>query len=174
MRVENMCSVPLTIRYARARYEKAEDMTTAYTRSPDERINWVRSIPFIVVHLIPLLAIWTGATLMDWAICVGLYVVRMFFITGVYHRYFSHRAYKMGRVMQFLMAFGGGTAGQKGALWWAAHHRHHHKYSDMQEDVHSPLKGFLWSHVGWILCNKYNETDYRRSRISRSTPSSFG
>jgi stearoyl-CoA desaturase (delta-9 desaturase) len=66
----------------------------------------------------------------------------------------------MGRVLQFLMAFGGGTAAQKGALWWASHHRHHHKHSDTPEDVHSPLKGFMWSHVGWILCNKYNETDY--------------
>jgi stearoyl-CoA desaturase (Delta-9 desaturase) len=136
-------------------------MTTAYTRSPEEQINWVRSIPFIAVHLVPFLAIWTGATALDWAVCVGLYVARMFFITGVYHRYFSHRAYKMGRVMQFLMAFGGGTAAQKGALWWASHHRHHHKYSDMPDDVHSPLKGFLWSHVGWILCTKYNETDYK-------------
>lgn len=135
-------------------------MTTAYTRDSSERINWVKSIPFIVVHLIPLFALITGATAFDWALCFGLYVARMFFITGVYHRYFSHRAYKMGRVMQFLMAFGGATAAQKGALWWAAHHRHHHKHSDMPQDVHSPLKGFVWSHLGWILCDKYNETDY--------------
>jgi len=66
----------------------------------------------------------------------------------------------MGRFMQFLMAFGGATAAQKGPLWWAAHHRHHHKYSDTPEDIHSPLKGFWWSHVGWIMCNKYNATDF--------------
>jgi stearoyl-CoA desaturase (delta-9 desaturase) len=60
--------------------------------------------------------------------------------------------------MQFVMAFGGGTAAQKGALWWAAHHRHHHKHSDDPEDVHSPKRGFWWSHMGWILCDKYHET----------------
>ena len=29
-------------------------------------------------------------------------------------------------------------------------------------DIHSPLKGFWWSHVGWILCDKSNETDLDR------------
>jgi len=44
-------------------------------------------------------------------------------------------------------------------LWWAANHRHHHKYSDTEEDLHSPtLFGFMWSHVGWILSDRYNNT----------------
>ena len=48
---------------------------------------------------------------------------------------------------------------QKGVLWWAANHRHHHRYSDTEDDLHSPsLRGFLWSHVGWILSDRYNET----------------
>jgi len=50
---------------------------------------------------------------------------------------------------------------QKGALWWAANHRHHHRFSDQPEDVHSPLqRGFWWSHVGWILCKRFDATDY--------------
>ena len=54
-------------------------------------------------------------------------------------------------------------AAQKGPLWWAAHHRNHHRFSDTERDVHSPKRGFWWSHVGWILCDKYNEAD--RSQI---------
>lgn len=134
-------------------------MTAAWTRAPEERIDWVRNIPFIAVHLAPLFLFMTGVTRFDVWLCVGLYLLRMFFITAGYHRYFAHRAYKMGRVMQFIMAFGGTTAAQKGPLWWAAHHRHHHKYSDTPDDVHSPLKGFVWSHVGWIMCRKYTATD---------------
>jgi stearoyl-CoA desaturase (delta-9 desaturase) len=61
-------------------------------------------------------------------------------------------------VMQFLMAVGATTAVQKGPLWWAGHHRHHHKYSDQIEDVHSPMKGFFWSHMGWIMCDKFVKT----------------
>jgi stearoyl-CoA desaturase (delta-9 desaturase) len=137
----------------------AHSSTQTFARAPDERVDWVHNIPFFAVHLVPLFAFVTGVTRFDIVLCLVLYVARMFFITAGYHRYFSHRSYKMGRVMQFLMAFGGATAAQKGALWWAAHHRHHHKYSDTPEDLHSPLKGFWWSHVGWILCRKYRPTD---------------
>jgi stearoyl-CoA desaturase (delta-9 desaturase) len=126
----------------------------------DAKICWTTSIPFIIVHLMPLAIYWTGITWFDLGVCFALYYARMFFITAGYHRYFAHRSYKLGRVMQFLMAAGGSTAGQKGVLWWAAHHRHHHRYSDQLEDVHSPLRGFWWSHLGWILCDRYNPTRF--------------
>ena len=133
-------------------------MIHAYERPSDERVDWVHNIPFMAIHLIPFAAFFTGVTRFDIALCASLYAARMFFITAGYHRYFAHRSYKMGRVMQFLMALGGTTAVQKGPLWWAAHHRHHHKYSDQIEDVHSPMKGFFWSHVGWIMCRKFRPT----------------
>ncbi len=134
-------------------------MQHAITRAPDERVNWVSSIPFFIIHLLPFAAIFTGVKMIDVATCIFLYYIRMFFVTAGYHRYFAHRSYKMGRVMQFIMAFGATTAMQKGPLWWAAHHRNHHKYSDTPQDVHSPQKGFWWSHVGWILCDKYSDTE---------------
>lgn len=134
-------------------------MAATYTRAPDEKVNILQSIPFFLMQLAPLGIIWTGFGVRELIWAIGLYYVRMFFITGVYHRYFSHCTYKMGRVMQFLMAFGGTTCAQKGPLWWASHHRQHHKYSDTEKDIHSPKKGFWWSHVGWILCTKYNETE---------------
>jgi stearoyl-CoA desaturase (delta-9 desaturase) len=82
---------------------------------------------------------------------------RMFCITAGYHRYFSHRAYKTSRVFQFLLAFGGTAAAQKGPLWWAGNHRMHHRFSDQPEDAHTPKKGFWWSHVGWILGDETND-----------------
>ena len=135
-------------------------LLTRYDRAPDERVNWLRSTPFILVHLLPLAAIWTGVTSFDVALCAILFALKMFFVTAGYHRYFSHRAFKTSRAMQFLLAFGGGIAAQKGALWWAAHHRHHHRFSDQPEDIHSPMKGFWWSHIGWITCDRYNDTEY--------------
>ncbi len=129
--------------------------------SHQTRMNWGRSLPFWLVHMLPLGLFWTGARPRDWAVCAALYFARMFFITGAYHRYFSHRSYKMGRVMQFLMAFGGTLATQKGVLWWAAHHRKHHKLSDQEGDVHSPKDGVWWSQAGWILCHAHDETDWR-------------
>ena len=129
-------------------------------RAPDERINWRTSMGFFLIHALVLLTFFTGITTRAVVIFLVLYWGRMFFITAGYHRYFSHRSYKLGRGMQFVMAFGGGMAAQKGALWWASHHRNHHRYSDTELDLHSPQKGFWWSHVGWILSDKYKATDY--------------
>ena len=135
-------------------------MSTLITRPEDERVDRLWTLPYIGVHVAALGFLVTGAGAFDIALCLGLYFGRMFFITAGYHRYFSHRSYKMGRGMQFLMALGATTAVQKGPLWWAANHRHHHRYSDLPEDVHSPMKGFWWAHMGWIMCAKFKPTRY--------------
>jgi stearoyl-CoA desaturase (delta-9 desaturase) len=124
-----------------------------------EQFNWRTSVPFLALHLVPLLAILTGVTRTALILLAVTYFGRMFFVTAGYHRYFSHRSYHMGRVAQFVMAFGGTTASQKGPLWWAAHHRTHHRFADTDRDIHSPLRGFWWSHVGWILCDRYGATE---------------
>jgi stearoyl-CoA desaturase (delta-9 desaturase) len=129
-------------------------------RASDERVNWVHSIPFFVAHLLPFAALWTGVHARDLVLCAVLYWGRMLFVTAGYHRYFAHRSFKAGRVVQFVLAFGGASAAQKGPLWWAGHHRDHHRFSDTERDLHSPLKGFWWSHVGWILSNRYKATNY--------------
>jgi len=128
-------------------------------RPPEERIDRGSSIPFAIAHLVPLLAVFTGVTARSLVLLGVLYSVRMFFITAGYHRYFSHRSYRMGRAMQLVMAVGGTTAAQKGPLWWAANHRAHHRYADTDRDPHSPIKGLWWSHVGWILSYKHKGTD---------------
>jgi stearoyl-CoA desaturase (delta-9 desaturase) len=93
---------------------------------------------------------------------LGSYAVRMFGITAGYHRYFSHRSYRLGRAAQFVMAVLAQTSGQKGVLWWAAHHRDHHRHADRPADVHSPREGFWWSHVGWILSTRFDDYDPKR------------
>ena len=96
--------------------------------------------------------------------CLGFYWMRVFFITGFYHRYFSHRTFQTTRVFQAVMALLGTLGIQKGPLWWAGHHRFHHRHSDEEEDVHSPLKGgFWWAHIGWLLA--YNRDDTRWEEV---------
>lgn len=104
--------------------------------------------------MLPLFAIFTGVPAGAWILFAVTFFVRMFFITAGYHRYFSHRSFRTGRVFQFILAVGGATALQKGPLWWAAHHRVHHRYTDTESDPHTPRKGFWWSHVGWILSDE--------------------
>ncbi len=125
-------------------------------------VSWRTSAPFIVCHFLPLLGLWTGVHPIDLVLLVVLYWVRMFFITAGYHRYFAHKSYRTSRAMQFVLAYGGLTAVQQGPLWWAAHHRTHHKYTDTDRDPHSPRRGFIWSHVGWLLSGQYGGTNYEQ------------
>ncbi|MCI5064190.1 acyl-CoA desaturase [bacterium] len=123
-------------------------------------INYaVRQYLFWGVHLMCLFALFTEVSWVAVAVCIALYFIRMFAITGGYHRYFSHRTYKTSRWFQFLLGFLGASSGQKGPIWWASHHRHHHQHSDQPEDVHSPLvSGIYYAHVGWILSKQFIHT----------------
>lgn len=123
-------------------------------------VNWQRVIPFVAVHLACLSIIWVGWSPVAVAVCVFMYLLRMFAITAFYHRYFSHRSFKANRFWQFIFAVIGASASQRGPLWWASHHRKHHKHSDDDNDLHSPRHGFLWSHMGWFTCEEAFKTDY--------------
>jgi stearoyl-CoA desaturase (delta-9 desaturase) len=86
----------------------------------------------------------------------------MFAITGFYHRYFSHKAFKTPRFWQFIFGAIGNASVQRGPLWWAAHHRHHHRFTDQEQDVHSPSRhGFWWSHIGWLTSRANFRTNYK-------------
>ena len=128
-----------------------------------DRIVWGRTITFIALQLACLGVIWTGWSWFAVSSAVFLYFFRMFAVTGFYHRYFSHRTFSTSRAWQFVLALWGATCVQKGALWWAYTHRHHHQHSDDEHDKHSPRqRGFLWSHVGWILSARNFPTDYSK------------
>jgi len=127
-----------------------------------------QAIPFVLVHLACLAALWTGVTWPAVFLCVGLYWLRIFAIGAGYHRYFSHRAYSTGRVFQFVLAFLAQTSAQNSVLWWAAVHRGHHLHSDTALDPHSPRRqGFFYAHVGWIFDRKHISTD--RVRVADLT-----
>ncbi|MEO9112723.1 MAG: acyl-CoA desaturase [Lacunisphaera sp.] len=119
----------------------------------------------MILHLGCLGVIWTGGSWFAAGVAAALYFIRMFAVTGIYHRYFSHKSYSTSRFGQFLLALFGATCVQRGALWWAYHHRHHHQHSDEPEDVHSPhVHGFWWSHIGWITSRRNFPTDYSKIR----------
>lgn len=126
------------------------------------RIDWLRVLPFILMHVACIGVVWVGWSPTAIGVCVALYVVRMFAITAGYHRYFSHRAFRTSRAMQLLLALLGAAAVQRGPMWWAGHHRHHHANADREHDVHSPRHGFLWSHMGWFLTAEHFPTRAKR------------
>lgn len=133
--------------------------------APLKKVDWVRIIPFIAMHAACLAVLLVGWSWIAVAIAAGLYLARMFALTGFYHRYFSHRTFRTSRPVQFLFALWGSAAVQRGPLWWAAHHRTHHRHSDTEKDPHSPIAhGFWWSHMGWITSRVNYPTNFKAVR----------
>src|ERR1041384_5640223 len=90
---------------------------TAVSSFPDpnaapgaQRVDWVRVLPFLGMHLACLGVLWVGWSWSAVIVAAALYVLRMFAVTGFYHRYFSHRTYETTRAAQFAFAVLGASA----------------------------------------------------------------
>lgn len=154
----------------------------------DTRIDWAKSLPFFILWGIAIIGpFFTGVSWASISVAIALYWIRMFFVTGFNHRYFSHKTFTASERVQNVMGILSCTAIQKGPVWWAYTHRHHHDVSDTPDDVHSVLHkgskiaGFWWAHVGWILCGKHHSipqgkepTDHARNEFLMRLESPLG
>ncbi len=136
-------------------FDSSIDYVAAARDTMPDRIDWLRVLPFVLAHFACLAAFFVGVSPVALLVALIAYLVRMFAITGFYHRYFSHRAFKTSRTGQFIFGLLGASAVQRGPVWWAAHHRYHHANSDRASDLHSPSQhGFVRAHMGWFLSMK--------------------
>jgi len=140
--------------------EAQQKIEPAAPAARSRRISWTAMGIFGLLHVACLGVFLTSTNLLALILCVSCYLFQMAGITIGYHRYFAHRAFKTGRVFQFVLACIGCSAAQSGPGWWVARHRHHHRASDTEDDVHSPVAhGFWWSHIGWIFSKETNGID---------------
>ena len=58
------------------------DSSPAAQDGAGDRIDWLRAAPFVAMHLACLAVLWVGVSPVALAVAAGLYVVRMFAITG--------------------------------------------------------------------------------------------
>ncbi len=135
-------------------------------KSRGERVDYVANIVAMTAPL-GLLGFaawraWGGA--LRWSDLVVLAIVYSltgFGVTVGFHRLFTHRSFKTGPALRFLLAALGSAAIEGPLIEWVANHRKHHQFSDEAEDPHSPhhhgsgvsgaMRGLLHAHVGWIL-----------------------
>jgi stearoyl-CoA desaturase (delta-9 desaturase) len=85
---------------------------------------------------------------------LGLYTISGLGITLSYHRQLAHAGFTTPKWLEYAWAFCGMQAIQGHPIKWVLWHRQHHATTDSEGDVHSPLDGFWWSHMGWELHNK--------------------
>ena len=136
----------------------ARELPAPAAESIYSRIPALPTFVYWGIHALCLGAFFTRPTAGLLALLAVTFWVRMFAVTGGYHRYFSHKTYRTSRAFQLVLALLGTSAVQKGPLWWAGIHRLHHTYSDEPGDPHSPRDGFWYSHAGWIQDPRWEST----------------
>jgi stearoyl-CoA desaturase (Delta-9 desaturase) len=123
-----------------------------------------------VVTIVPIVmlgvAIWLawGGTLhwQDLVVLAVSYAITGAGITVGFHRLFTHRSFKTGRVLRAVFAASGSAAVEGPLIEWVSTHRKHHRFSDRDGDPHSPhtdhgsgwsgaLRGLFHAHVGWMF-----------------------
>jgi stearoyl-CoA desaturase (delta-9 desaturase) len=126
---------------------------------------------FVVVHVACAGVLVVGVSIPALVIAALAYATRCFGVAAGFHRYFSHRSFRAGRVVQFVLALLGTLALQKGVLWWVSTHRRHHAVADSPADIHSPHHHhFLYSHCGWFIDPANQTVDEHRVRDLRRFP----
>jgi len=128
-------------------------------------INWVTSLFLILTPVVAV--VWGGVHVHLFGVqavevllaCVFI-AVTGFSITAGYHRLFAHGAYECRRFVQVFYLLFGAAAFQESVLNWASDHRRHHLKIDQDEDPYNIKRGFLWAHIGWMLCKAPNPPDY--------------
>ncbi|CAG0894127.1 unnamed protein product, partial [Darwinula stevensoni] len=76
-------------------------------------------------------------------------------VTAGAHRLWCHRSYKAKFPLRLFLAFFNTVAVQNDIYEFSRDHRVHHKYSETDADPTNALRGFFFSHIGWLLLKKH-------------------
>ena len=127
-----------------------------------KRIYYSYLISFVVFHSLALLVFvpwffsWTGIASM----VIGSYFFGAVGIPITYHRLLTHRSFKTPKWFEHCLVVISLCNGQDTPARWVAWHRLHHNESDHQEDPHSPLVNFFWSHFQWLVYENTNTNKF--------------
>lgn len=75
----------------------------------------------------------------------GYFLTGCLGITLTFHRYLSHKSFKLSKFLERVFTFLGAMGGTGSSIGWVSIHREHHKHSDKEEDPHSP------KYQGWKI-----------------------
>src|SRR5262249_36759309 len=107
------------------------------------------SVGFVLCHVLAALALlpwffsWTGVIVAG----AGMFVFGILGINVGFHRLLTHRSFSCPLWLERTLAVLGTCSLQfSPAFWVAVHRRHHHYADDEEQDPHSPIRSFIWSH----------------------------
>jgi len=117
------------------------------------------------VIALPTYAYFYDYSWVDWALFGILYLVSGLGITVGYHRLITHRSFSCPDWVKRILLVAGGWALQNSALVWARDHIRHHARCDQEEDPYNAMRGFWFSHCGWLLMKDPNRNDKFATRL---------
>lgn len=65
------------------------------------------------------------------------------------HRYFAHGNFTVNPATHWILAVWCTISAYSPPSYWQTQHRHHHRHTDTEQDIHSPVNGFLMALGGW-------------------------
>jgi stearoyl-CoA desaturase (delta-9 desaturase) len=141
----------------------ADDVQPVAHENLDRTITGLITVLPVVALAIAGWRVWDGLLHpSDLAVFAIVYALTGLGVTVGFHRLFTHRSFKTGRVVRGGLAILGSAAIEGPVISWVADHRKHHAFSDRPGDPHSPhvdhgvglggaLRGLLHAHVGWLF-----------------------
>lgn len=156
--------------------QSARTVQSSFPSSPAVH-NLIMGIAVVLPFVATLVAIvWSWQYgFMGWthlALLLGGWALTAQGITIGFHRLLTHRSFETySGVRMFWMALGALSV-EGSPLTWCAVHRRHHELSDQVGDPHSPhlhgeglwnsLRGFWYSHTGWLFTGYWSHPDKER------------
>jgi stearoyl-CoA desaturase (delta-9 desaturase) len=121
-------------------------------------------VPFMaVLSAVPVAWGW-GLGWHDIVIATVMYLITGFGITVGFHRYLTHGSFKAKPPLAIALAVMGSLAIEGRPIDWVSDHRKHHRFSDENDDPHSPwrhgsgfiaqVKGIWHAHTGWLFTHE--------------------
>jgi stearoyl-CoA desaturase (delta-9 desaturase) len=138
--------------------DKPEKVKMHISEKPFTKSNWHKHINWMnttIIAIIPFLG-FCSAPFVRLTGKTALWAFVYYFITGLgitagYHRLFAHRSYSATLPLRVALALVGGGAGEGSIKWWSNGHRTHHRYTDTDKDPYNAKRGFMYSHMGWMI-----------------------
>jgi fatty-acid desaturase len=117
----------------------------------NEKFNIIIFAILVGIQVLGVAALWTHFHLVYLPIMTAMYFWGGVSTTLYLHRYLTHRGFEMPGWLKFFFATGSAVALSGDPVTWVGDHRYHHLKSDTDEDIHSPLHGFPYAHMMWLI-----------------------
>ena len=117
----------------------------------NEKFNFFIFAILVAIQVLGVIGLLSRFHLSYLPVMITLYFWGGLSTTLYLHRYLTHRGFEMPEWLKFIFATGSAVLLAGDPVTWVGDHRYHHLKSDTDEDIHSPVHGFPYAHMMWLV-----------------------